>query len=125
MDRTSPVCLILCTFSTVFLIVALFLALILTPEPVKDLPGPEPCNTSQCRLALRYLDEVGDSSVNPCDDFYGYVCRHWTKIRSSKSGNFLGSMVQTFHEQVDKVLRTKTESWAKENGAHIFVSTYR
>ncbi|XP_042149566.1 uncharacterized protein LOC121837812 [Ixodes scapularis] len=39
------------------------------------------CETSECLAAYRYLHEQLDSNVHPCDDFYGHVCRKWSKIR--------------------------------------------
>ncbi|XP_065301988.1 uncharacterized protein [Dermacentor albipictus] len=37
----------------------------------------EPCVDFDCQLAIRYLCSLVDSDIEPCEDFYGHVCRKW------------------------------------------------
>ncbi|KAJ3043652.1 Endothelin-converting enzyme 2 [Rhizophlyctis rosea] len=53
----------------------------LPPVPVPN-PPPEPntpCTTSACIIAASRLIKSIDASVNPCNDFYHFVCGGWEK----------------------------------------------
>ncbi|XP_064459453.1 neprilysin-1-like [Ornithodoros turicata] len=60
-----------------------------TEEPSKDSearplglgvqPGTEVCDTRACNEEANRLIKSVNSSVNPCDDFYLYVCSRWSE----------------------------------------------
>ncbi|KAM7299255.1 uncharacterized protein ISCGN_019822 [Ixodes scapularis] len=61
------------------------------------------CETSECLAAYRYLHEQLDSNVHPCDDFYGHVCRKWTKNREGVG--FLADSLDRFLVKISTTLQ--------------------
>ncbi|KAH9384293.1 hypothetical protein HPB48_026286 [Haemaphysalis longicornis] len=41
------------------------------------------CYTPECRLAADYVKEHITEDIDPCQDFYGYVCNTWAHRRAS------------------------------------------
>ncbi|XP_077550663.1 neprilysin-1-like [Haemaphysalis longicornis] len=50
------------------------------------------CYTPECRLAADYVKEHITEDIDPCQDFYGYVCNTWAHRRASTL-SFLEDMI--------------------------------
>ncbi|KAH8041017.1 hypothetical protein HPB51_013677 [Rhipicephalus microplus] len=78
------------------------------------------CSTDQCHEALKLLDAAGNLTVDPCDDFYEYVCHRWTQ-----NGSFLGDVMDDFYSLLDSIIMPGELPYPDIYGSHIFFHTYR
>lgn len=67
-------------------------------------PGGE-CHTKQCKEVAEYLKYSMDTSKDPCDDFYEYVCGGWKKKNPIPSSSSSYSTFTKLHGKVEKILR--------------------
>ncbi|XP_075747792.1 uncharacterized protein LOC142813389 [Rhipicephalus microplus] len=70
--------------------------------------------------ALELLDAAGNLTVDPCDDFYEYVCHRWTQ-----NGSFLGDVMDDFYSLLDSIIMPGELPYPDIYGSHIFFHTYR
>ncbi|XP_031554033.1 endothelin-converting enzyme 1-like [Actinia tenebrosa] len=73
------------------------------------------CNTSKCQEAARYIKSSMDMNVNPCDDFYQYVCGGWERNNRYR---FEGGVA---YYPIPHILRDKTNDYLRttlSNGIH-------
>ena len=69
----------------------------------------ETCLTSDCVTAASAIIESIDRSVNPCDDFYGFVCNGWTERHQIPKGQSSWSVTDQRSEDNLQILRTLLE----------------
>ncbi|XP_064487552.1 neprilysin-1-like [Ornithodoros turicata] len=50
------------------------------------------CSSRDCNYYASLLIESIDNSIDPCDDFYGYVCKRWRRTSVSQSTSVLDSL---------------------------------
>lgn len=80
-------------------VLALFMLLRPNPLIVNDI-----CESEECVSANRYMEDLIDTEVDPCQDFYGHVCNKWiVEKRNTKSRDvdFVESLVQELLLSVD------------------------
>lgn len=69
------------------------------------LKSNEICNTDPCYQAANKIIKNMDDTIDPCDDFYTYVCGGWIRSNSLPGDkNFYGIFSKT-QDKVDHKLR--------------------
>ncbi|KAH7966410.1 hypothetical protein HPB49_016094 [Dermacentor silvarum] len=101
-----------------FAMLAFAMAISRRAEEVAD--ASLPCETEQCHEALKLLDTSGNLTVDPCHDFYDYVCYRWTQ-----NGSFMGEIMENFYSLLDSIIMPGELPYPDAYGSHIFFHTYR
>ncbi|XP_077512322.1 membrane metallo-endopeptidase-like 1 [Amblyomma americanum] len=95
-------------------------ALVITRQPEEVVDASSPCESDMCQEALHFLTVSGDMTVNPCHDFYRYVCHRWTD-----NGSFIGDVMADFYALLDGILTPGYLPYPDVYGSHVFFHTYR
>ncbi|KAL1474965.1 hypothetical protein MTO96_037638 [Rhipicephalus appendiculatus] len=101
-----------------FVVLAFAMAYSRQAEEISD--DSVACSTDQCHEALKLLDAAGNLTVDPCHDFYEYVCHRWTQ-----NGSFLGDIMDDFYSLLDSIIMPGELPYPDVYGTHIFFHTYR
>ncbi|KAL1442048.1 hypothetical protein MTO96_008056 [Rhipicephalus appendiculatus] len=101
-----------------FVVLAFAMAYSRQAEEISD--DSVACSTDQCHEALKLLDAAGNLTVDPCHDFYEYVCHRWTQ-----NGSFLGDIMDDFYSLLDSMIMPGKLPYPDVYGTHIFFHTYR
>ncbi|XP_064487436.1 endothelin-converting enzyme-like 1 [Ornithodoros turicata] len=85
------------------------------PERLAINDGKSWCNISQsCIDAQEYLHHIINSSIDPCEDFYGHVCSKWTKPKRFLD-SYLDQLVHAMRVNVFDHLDGMRDSPANRN----------
>ncbi|KAH7962922.1 hypothetical protein HPB52_018656 [Rhipicephalus sanguineus] len=68
----------------------------------------EECNSTACVRAASSFWDLIDSTVDPCQDFYGHVCRRWDNITGGRL-KFLDHSVQHIARRLNQSLHDADE----------------
>ncbi|XP_075534844.1 uncharacterized protein LOC142570342 [Dermacentor variabilis] len=101
-----------------FAMLAFAMAISRRAEEVADLSMS--CETEQCHEALKLLDTSGNLTVDPCHNFYDYVCYRWTQ-----NGSFMEDIMRDFYSLLDSIIMPGELPYPDAYGSHIFFHTYR
>ncbi|XP_065299575.1 uncharacterized protein [Dermacentor albipictus] len=101
-----------------FAVLAFAMAMSRRAEEVADLSMT--CETEQCHEALKLLDTSGNLTVDPCHNFYDYVCYRWTQ-----NGSFMEDIMTDFYSLLDSIIMPGELPYPDAYGSHIFFHTYR
>ncbi|KAK3741544.1 hypothetical protein QZH41_002928 [Actinostola sp. cb2023] len=63
------------------------------------------CNTKECRKVAKYIKATMDTTQDPCNDFYQYVCGGWRKKNPIPRSSSSFSTFTKLHGKVEKSLR--------------------
>ncbi|XP_064478212.1 uncharacterized protein LOC135391726 [Ornithodoros turicata] len=80
------------------------------------------CNTDECRHVLSNIEQLLSHNIDPCDDFYGYVCGKWAD--KSNSG-FLGDVISIYNQTLIDALFSQQSLERSRLGRHVFSGIYR
>lgn len=58
--------------------------------------GQEPCNTTACVEVAEVIDQTVNLSLNPCSDFFTYVCSGWLQTVKEKKSNKIQEELGTY-----------------------------
>ncbi|KAH6937674.1 hypothetical protein HPB50_003569 [Hyalomma asiaticum] len=78
------------------------------------------CDTEQCHEARKLLDTSGNLTVDPCHNFYDYVCHRW-----ARSGSFLDDVMDDFYSILGSIIMPGELPYPDIYGSHVFFHTYR
>ncbi|KAK8774953.1 hypothetical protein V5799_010512 [Amblyomma americanum] len=82
------------------------------------------CYTTECREAAAYLKEHLLESVDPCNDFYDYVCHSWSHHRAFAL-SFIEDLKDAFWSSVNRsLLDAGRRPAADANGVHLLHAVY-
>ncbi|XP_075759304.1 kell blood group glycoprotein isoform X2 [Pelodiscus sinensis] len=89
----------------------------------------EPCNTKECLTLVARLLETRNTTIDPCEDFYGYVCGNWKTNHSLRltveSSNVFDVMLEENELILKRLLevpRVKVGGSAKEKAIQFYHS---
>ncbi|KAJ8680665.1 hypothetical protein QAD02_016452 [Eretmocerus hayati] len=101
-NRKKVMILIISVIATLFVIILLFW--ILEGHMwVKFMMKLDVCDSEECMRVAASLKETMNTSIDPCDDFYSYVCGRWPESHPSLD---LSQEHSWFREKSAKVTRT-------------------
>ncbi|XP_049511355.1 uncharacterized protein LOC125939889 [Dermacentor silvarum] len=95
------------SFSVILVTVVAVVALALTnrvQRPRRE--ALKECGQGHCSRELRYLDAVVDTAVDPCSDFYAYMCNRWSG-RHAGAGFLQDAFDKFFGTLATAVLQTR------------------
>ncbi|XP_077550662.1 neprilysin-1-like [Haemaphysalis longicornis] len=82
------------------------------------------CYTPECRLAADYVKEHITEDIDPCQDFYGYVCNTWAHRRASTL-SFLEDVKDAFWSHLNRTLLSVTNPQPVDaGGRHLMFPLY-
>ncbi|XP_077547762.1 uncharacterized protein LOC144160009 [Haemaphysalis longicornis] len=82
------------------------------------------CYTPECHLAADYVKEHITEDIDPCQDFYGYVCNTWAHRRASTL-SFLEDVKDVFWSQLNRTLLSVTNPQPVDaGGRHLMFPLY-
>lgn len=94
-ERHAVVCTVVFSVLILGLITSIVVLMLWPP-----IPRTAACDTPECRAAKSYLGNLLNNSVEPCKDFYGYVCGSWKK----NGRGFLGDLKKTLFSRLNASL---------------------
>lgn len=111
------------------LAICVVLALFMLLRPIPSIPN-ETCESEECVSANRYMEDLIDTEVDPCQDFYGHVCNKWiveNKHKKSRDVDFVESLVHELFLSVDEQMYALGTSRIDEDrvGLRSFVRFYQ
>ncbi|XP_064489914.1 uncharacterized protein LOC135401431 [Ornithodoros turicata] len=109
-------CLILCVLCMIVL-GALAILLLMSQKLEATVVS---CITRECLSLSTALTGLLDRDAYPCNDFYGHVCRSWTRRGRS---SFLDDAVGMFYDTLAAALN-RTSDRPQQNGIHVFFQLY-
>ncbi|XP_064485262.1 uncharacterized protein LOC135397586 [Ornithodoros turicata] len=83
------------------------------------------CVSKACHDSTAYLDNVTDARIDPCRDFFGYVCSAWANQDADKNVGFLQDVRLAVLKKVNQTLVETGTVPPDRHGTHIFYSFYK
>ncbi|XP_064479876.1 uncharacterized protein LOC135393338 [Ornithodoros turicata] len=80
------------------------------------------CNTGECRHVLSEIEQLLSTNIDPCDDFYGYVCGKWANKPNS---GFLDDVMTIYNETLIDSIFSQQSLQRSRLGRHVFSGIYR
>ncbi|XP_064479875.1 uncharacterized protein LOC135393337 [Ornithodoros turicata] len=80
------------------------------------------CNTGECRHVLFEIEQLLSTNIDPCDDFYGYVCGKWANKPNS---GFLDDVMTIYNETLIDSIFSQQSLQRSRLGRHVFSGIYR
>ncbi|XP_064486576.1 neprilysin-1-like [Ornithodoros turicata] len=111
------------TVGGAFLVVLFYFVYMLKPPPGAKIAAH--CITEDCHASLAYLDNVTDSRIDPCLDFFGHVCNSWTSQVSDRDVGFLQDARSVMLKKINRTLVVREAVPPDRYGTHIFYSFYK
>ncbi|XP_064487871.1 uncharacterized protein LOC135400069 [Ornithodoros turicata] len=112
---SSSVILIL-TIPTVIIFVILSL---LKPETATIFD----CSSSKCIQVKNNLASMLNTRINPCTDFYSYVCDKW--MRNHTHVSYIEYVIEEFHRSIHSALYEGSPEPTDRHGMHLLSRLYR
>ncbi|XP_064487517.1 neprilysin-like [Ornithodoros turicata] len=80
-----------------------------------------PCTSTECKAANDYLHGKLAKHIDPCTDFYTFVCHSWME----HSGSFVEDTRRNFAEAVHNALLRQRRPEGNQFGIHLLFDFYR
>ncbi|XP_064475934.1 uncharacterized protein LOC135389829 [Ornithodoros turicata] len=83
---------------------------------------PGECTTDECEQLLESVTNFLDKNVDPCKDFYGYVCSRWKDL--SATATFVDETESAYYAKIHDGVLSEVPSAGDRFGRHILVGLY-
>ncbi|XP_064476192.1 uncharacterized protein LOC135390128 [Ornithodoros turicata] len=83
---------------------------------------PGECSTVECEQLLENITRFLDKNIDPCKDFYGYVCSRWKDL--SATVTFADETESAYYAKIHNSILSETPRAGDRFGKHILVGLY-
>ncbi|XP_064485369.1 uncharacterized protein LOC135397694 [Ornithodoros turicata] len=80
------------------------------------------CRSAMCRSIIKNITELLDKSIEPCNDFYGYVCNKWWN--STGMNNFMQAGQRVLERTTFTALESASRGKPNRYGMHLLGGLY-
>ncbi|XP_064454892.1 uncharacterized protein LOC135366163 [Ornithodoros turicata] len=83
------------------------------------------CKTTECKQILGEIDQQLNKGVDPCGDFYSYLCRKWmTGPKSGLHSGFVQDVFDVYNDTVITALKSPDAMKPHRFGLHIMAKLF-
>ncbi|XP_064455012.1 uncharacterized protein LOC135366266 [Ornithodoros turicata] len=82
------------------------------------------CKTTACKRIQGEIDDLLDKKIDPCTDFYGYVCRKWIPHSPNGTTGFIQDVLDTYYHALISALESPETREPDTFGMHVMAKLF-